>query len=108
MNADETRVPKGGDQADGTGKTSAALVLGHSSFDGSSGRGWTERSEGSHWVSGWHPPTPATHQFIADRALRGFRAETVLPEGSRPMALDLSATRISRSALAPGFPRSFE
>ncbi len=37
---------------------------------GSGGRGWTERSEGSPGVSGWHPPTPATHQSIADSALR--------------------------------------
>ena len=28
----------------------------------SGGRGWTERSEGSPGVSGWRPPTPATHQ----------------------------------------------
>ncbi len=30
--------------------------------DLSGGRGWTERSEGSRGVSGWRPPTPATHQ----------------------------------------------
>ncbi len=41
----------------------------HSCFDGSGGRGWTERSEGSPGVSGLRPPTPATHQSIADRAL---------------------------------------
>ncbi len=40
----------------------------HSCFDGSGGRGWTERSEGSPGVSGWCPPTQATHPSIADRA----------------------------------------
>ncbi|MEQ1903751.1 MAG: hypothetical protein ABL888_06180 [Pirellulaceae bacterium] len=45
------------------------LVLDQSCLDGSGGRGWTERSEGSPGVSGWRPPTPATHQSTADRAL---------------------------------------
>ncbi len=45
------------------------LGRGQSCFDGSGGRGWTERSEGSPGVSGWCTPTPATHQSIADRAL---------------------------------------
>ena len=45
MVEDKTPVPHDGDHADGTGKTSAALVLVQSSFDGSGGRGWTERSE---------------------------------------------------------------
>ncbi len=45
------------------------LVPGQSCLDGSGGWGWTERSAGSPGVSGWRPPTPATHQSIADRAL---------------------------------------
>ncbi len=46
-----------------------ALVLRQPCVDGSGGRGWTERSEGSPGVSGYRPPTPATHQAMADRAL---------------------------------------
>ena len=39
-----------------------APVPDRSCLEGLGGRGWTERSEGSHGVSGWRPPTPATHQ----------------------------------------------
>ena len=46
-----------------------ALVLCQSYFDGSGGRGWTERSEGSPGVSGYRPPTPATLQSMNDTAL---------------------------------------
>ena len=55
-------------QAFGRLPANAELVLGQSRLDGSGGRGWTERSEGSPGVSGWRPPTPATHQSIAGRA----------------------------------------
>jgi hypothetical protein len=60
--------------------------------DGSGGRGWTERSEGSPGVSGYRPPTPATHQSMADRALVPepvvkppvkFHRDTVAPSKSQ-------------------------
>ena len=40
------------------------------------------------------------------RQLAGTKNE--VPDGSRPMALSLIATRISRSALAPRFPCNSE
>ena len=40
------------------------------------------------------------------RQLAGTKNE--VPEGSRPMALSLIATRISHCALAPGFPGDSE
>jgi hypothetical protein len=42
----------------------AGRLLRQPCVDGSGGRGWTERSEGSPGVSGCRPPTPATHQSI--------------------------------------------
>jgi|GEM_PF-539773 len=38
--------------------------------DGSGGRGWTERSEGSPGVSSGRSPTPATHQCTSDSPLQ--------------------------------------
>ena len=44
------------------GITETKLVTGQSCPDGSGGRGWTERSEGSPGVSGLRPPTTAIQQ----------------------------------------------
>ena len=45
---------------------------------GEGGQGWTERSEGSPGVSEWCPPTPATHQSIANalRVTKSIAAES--------------------------------
>ncbi len=71
-----------------------APVPGQSCLEGSGGRGRTERSEGSPGVSDWRPPTPATHQSTADRALAGTHhaADSARIEGDepeKPRALEL-------------------
>ena len=61
------------------------------------------RNRGCCPVSIWTPS-------LASRGIGLHRGESGFwtIAGARPMALDLIATRISRSALAPGFPRNSE